>query len=367
MALRIIRIERCSRVRGHPWVDLKQLAEISADLSDGESVALIDSTGYFLGCGIFDRQDPVAAWRRYSLAEDIAFDEAYIASAIVEAMHKRAEESCQRLVSSDADYLPGLIVDLFNDVARVTLETNTTRQHIDLITEVIRDNLSVTEIVIDSIEDPRTASGQGLRGRWIEIDDIEYRIDLLNTDKPAFFLDQREQHALVGSLCEGRTVLDAFSHSGAFALQAARAGAERVVALDVEENYVKAIGANAQQNRCPIETVTSDALKYISGCDAGTLDGIILDPPSCFFADRGSVEELHRKALITCASGGLLATYCRDNKISGQSFERLVADAAACAGREARVFARTGQPFDFPSMLHLPESNLLKGLILEVE
>ena len=367
MALETISVERTGRAPGHPWLGLEQFAQPASVPSVARSVGLLDGEGRFLGCGIFDPLDKVAAWRRYTHAEDVAFDEAYIAGALVESIERRGEESCQRLVNSDADYLPGLIVDLFNDVVRVSCETGAVRKQIDLICEVLKEGLSPVEIVIDEGDGPRTASGQGLKGRWIEVDGLFYRIDLLNTTKPGFYLDQREQHALVGSLCESRTVLDAHSHSGAFAIQAMRAGAERAVAVDVNESYVKAIGASAQRNECPVETVVDDAVAFLSSQEPGEFDAVVLDPPSDAFTIDDALGELHRLAFSQLGQGGLLATYCRSTELSAEAFERLVAGAAAHAGREARVFARTSQPFDFPMLLNFPESNLLKGLILQVE
>ncbi|MGB0409126.1 MAG: class I SAM-dependent rRNA methyltransferase [Opitutales bacterium] len=367
MALEALTVESTGRSAGHPWVDEKQFTQLPESGLDGQSIALVDVRGAFLGCGVFDRTDPVAAWRRYTLAEDVAFDDAYLASALVEAIERRGEEGCQRLVNSDADYLPGLIVDHFNGVVRVICQTRAVRAHVELIVEVLREGLNPVEMVIDQGGELRTASGQGLKGRWIEMDGHSYRIDLLDAEKAGFFLDQREQHALVGSLCAGRTVLDAFSHSGAFAIQAMSAGAARAVAVDSNASYVKAIGANAQRNECPVETVAADAAAYLSGSEAGTFDGIIFDPPFSMFADYEALAVLHRVGFAHLPQGGLMATYCRSTEMQMDAFEGLVAAAAAQSGREARIFARTSQPFDFPLRLNFPESCSLKGLILQVE
>jgi 23S rRNA (cytosine1962-C5)-methyltransferase len=352
------------RPKGHPWVKLPQEVKSLQTVKDGGSVGLADTSGEFLGCGVLDVRGADLLWRRYSRAEGVPFDAAYIAGAISGAIERRGDEACQRLVSSDADYLPGLVVELFGDVVWISLATEGVRAHAGLIADVLKEIVNPVELVVDHGEGPKTVSGRGLKGRWIEVDEILYRVDLLDIQKPRFYLDQREQHPLVGSLCEGRAVLDLFSHSGAFALQALCAGAERAVAVDLEAGFVKAIGANAQRNGLQVEAAVCDASAYLKNSQAGEFDTIVLDPPSACFQEKGRVEAMHRMAFAGLPPGGLLATYCRDP--GSGDFESLVAGAAAEAGREARIFARTSQPFDFPMLLNFPESQGLRGLILQM-
>jgi 23S rRNA (cytosine1962-C5)-methyltransferase len=162
-------------------------------------------------------------------------------------------------------------------------------------------------------------------------------------------------------------VLDGFAHSGAFALQAARNGAEHVVAVDTSEACIKSIGATAQKNDCFIETVQADVAAFLAERHLGELDAIILDPPHEERFDAHAVKDLHVLAFNCLPQGGLLATYCRSTQTTAAVFEAAVAEAAAASGREARIFARTAQPFDFPVLLNMPESRHLKGLILQVE
>jgi 23S rRNA (cytosine1962-C5)-methyltransferase len=362
---------------GHPWVRLADLDLADSRLVDGNAVTLIAADGTVLGSGIFDRRNLAAAWRRFSWAEGVAFDENYIADAMQEALGRRGESDCQRLISSDADYLPGLIVEKYGEVLTITAETAAAAAHLDMVAELLKEHLAPQEIVfLNDCEsrvayglerEVRTLSGNNLKGRWVEIDELSYRLDLMQPQKPRFFLDQREQHALVGSLCEGRVVLDAFSHCGAFAMQALRAGAAHVVATDLSETCVKAIGANAQRNECFIETIDCDAGAFLAERTAGDFDCIILDPPSEIAADLDALMQLHVSAFRCLPASGVLATYCRSESITLEAFERLVSTAATEVGREGRIFARTGQPFDFPTLLNFPEGNVLKGLILQVE
>jgi 23S rRNA (cytosine1962-C5)-methyltransferase len=221
------------------------------------------------------------------------------------------------------------------------------------------------EIVVDELGTLRTQSGNNLKGFWIDVDGLQYRIDLLNPAKPVFYLDQREQHALVGSLCHDRRVLDGFAGQGGFALQAAQAGARAVVAVDLSDKAAKTLGANAQKNGFSVQAVEADLLSYLEGAEASAFDAVILDPPEAYSFEN--FEKLLMEVFRVLAQGGLLAVYSRGMEVSQESFERLISRAASAQGREGRIFAKTGQPFDFPSLLSLPESVVLKGLILQVE
>jgi 23S rRNA (cytosine1962-C5)-methyltransferase len=351
---------------GHPWVSLDQL---DGDVPAQACVAtLLDSEGTALGSGLFDPRDSRRVWRRFSMAGGVDFDGSYLSSAVHDALSRRSDEACQRLICSDADYVPGLEVDLYDGILALKSTHVIVDHALDEIVGCLQEACEPKEIVIYDKDGVRTLSGQNLKARWIEVDGLFYRLDLLNVEKPGFFLDQREQHALVGSLCQGRVVLDGHSHSGAFALQAARNGAEHVVAVDTSDACVKAIGAAAQKNDCFIETIQADVSAFLAEREVGEVDAIILDPPQTAEAfDSIAVEALHTTAFNCLPAGGLLATYCRSEGTIAADFEAAVARSCAAAGREARIFARTAQPFDFPVLFNLPESRYLKGLILQVE
>lgn len=350
---------------GHPWV---ARSDLSGELPGAACVAtLLDLQGCPLGSGLYDPGDPVSTWRRFSHAEGVAFDSGYMATAFSEALGRRSDDHCQRLISSDADYLPGLEVELYQDILTIRSMHAVVDAAMDEIVACLQEVCEPKEIVFLREGGASTLSGQNVKARWIEVDGLAYRLDWLNLGKPRFFLDQREQHALVGSLCEGRTVLDGFAHSGAFALQAARAGAEHVVAVDRSEACIKVIGAQAHKNQCFVETIEADVAAFLAERSVGELDAIILDPPQAVNFDSAAVEALHAQAFACLPDGGLLATYCRSTTTTAAEFEAAVARAATTVGREARIFARTAQPFDFPVLLNLPESRYLKGLILQVE
>ena len=359
-----LRLKPASPVKvAHP---LKMLEDF--DLTDslpesGVSVGVLDAEGVFCGTGIFDPSDPVATWRRFSMAEGAVFDETYLAGALQDAIQRRGDESSQRLVSSDSDFIPGLIIELFNDVAVVTVETNAVRVHRDFILGALRDVLDLAEVVVCDEGTCRTMSGNNLKARWIKVDELRYRIDFLNVEKPGFPLRLREQHVLFGSLCEDRRVLDLNAYSGGFAMQAMNHGAASALAVDSDETFTKAIGANAQRNELAVEVFAGDVVEFLDGQAVNSFDAIVVQVAQ---SDMDCLDEICAAALRVLPGGGLFAVY-REGRAKGQdALDAVIAGAAGQVGREARVFARTTQPFDYPMLLNLPESQVVEGILLEV-
>lgn len=138
-------------VSGHPWVGLEAMEGVDDAIADGSAATLYAADDASLGSGVFDRRDGCAVWRRFSWAEGVDFDEGYIADALQEALDRRGEESCRRLVSSDADYLPGLVVEQYEDVITVSAQTYAVDCHLDLIAEILKEQLSPREIVFSMI------------------------------------------------------------------------------------------------------------------------------------------------------------------------------------------------------------------------
>lgn len=321
---------------------------------------LVDAQGHVLGAGIFDPQDPVAAWRRFSLVEEAEWDADYLASALMDSIERRSGEACQCLVSSDADFLPGLIVERYGEVLRVQLETAAMQAHSALVLELLQETLMPQEMVLMDAGGIRTLSGNPLKPRWIEIDDLAFRVDLSRPEGPGFSLILREQHALFGSLCEGRHVLECFAEAGAFSIHAMAHGAASATALQPEEGSRKGIGAQAQRNGHRVEARASEPQAFLGESGPGIYDAIVGD---LRHRDLASRQPLIESMVWHLDGGGLLVLY---SDFGTETLGEQVTRAVAAAGREARVFARTSQPFDYPLLLSFPESQLIEGLILEI-
>ena len=198
-------------------------------------------------------------------------------------------------------------------------------------------------------------------------------MDLLEDQKTGFYLDQREQHVLVGSYASGRSVLDAFCNQGAFALQCSKAGAHSVVGIDSSDTAVLAASKNAEVNGLNAEFMQANVFDYFSENRESTFDLIVLDPPP-FARSQSQVEgglkgykEINLRAFKALNKGGILATYSCSQAISQELFKEVLASAASDARRSVRISHNTYQAADHPILLNMPESGYLRGYILQVD
>jgi len=369
-------------LHGHPWAYAGEIASAPEGLANGDAATLLDARGRELGSGVYNGASKIV-WRRFSRTAGQDFDEAYLRGALEDAVERRPEETCGRIVWSDADFMPGLVVDRFGEVLVVQALTAAVDARLARMERVLRERFEPSEIVFRNDAPSRrleglplwsgTASGTALAPDWFEIDGLAYWLDLASGQKTGFYLDQREQHVLVGGLAEGRRVLDGFCNQAPFGLQAALAGAEEVVAVDSSAECLENARRNAERNGLRLATEEANMFDTMRALEPGRFDLIVLDPPS-FARSRKAVpgalrgyKELALRALQSLPPEGVLATYCCSQNVSASEFEQAVRSAAGDAGRELRLFARTGQPFDHPALINFPESEYLKGLIAQAE
>jgi 23S rRNA (cytosine1962-C5)-methyltransferase len=374
---------------GHPWVFKGELREPIPPDASGSPAVLRDPRGRVLGTGLCSAQSAIA-WRRFS-RDTTPFDRPFIDRALATAIARRdtAHEPgpFRRLVWSDADHLPGLVVDQYDRALVLQSLTAGIERALPEITAALHQLLQPEEIVLRNDAparrheglplESRTLSGQPYPARWLTIDGLEYFVDLLGAQKTGFYLDQRAQHRRVATFARGRRVLDGCCNQGSFALHCARAGATVVLGVDDSAAAIAQAQQNAERNQLTATTRFENANLFdwfTHHKDVrGHYDLIILDPPS--FAPRRDAlagalrgyKELNLRALRLLAPGGLLATYSCSQNVDTGTFLNLLADAAADARREARLLEVTPQPPDHPVLLACPETRYLKGAILEVE
>ena len=371
-------------LHGHPWVFVNEVEGLLPPEHDGEVVECRDRTNRLIGTGIFNSKSQIA-WRRLS-RDRVALDAAYIQGAIERALARRAPDNARRLIWSESDDLPGVVADQFDDTLVVQLQTLAMEKRSSLIGDLLARIVKPAEIIfrndgpIRRLEglplEVHTHSGRSWEPRWVRIQGLDYWLDLQGGQKTGFYLDQRYQHGVVAKYCRGGRVLDAFCNQGAFALNAARAGAVEVLALDSAEDAIGAARRNAERNGVTVEFEVANVFDWFNAPDRNIeplWDVIILDPPP-FAKSKSALEgalrgykEINLRAVKRLVPGGILATYTCSHHMQDAELRQVLAEVASDARRKLRVLEWAHQPPDHPVLVTMPESEYLRGYIVRAE
>ncbi len=371
---------------GHPWVFGNECEQILPAELDGEVVECRDAKGRFLGTGIYNSRSQIV-WRRLS-RERVTLDEAYLRGALGRAIATRGAanlHSYQRLVWSESDALPGVVVDQFGETLVTQIQTLAMEKRSALLGDLLSELIKPAEIIfrndanIRKLEglplEVRTLTGQPWEPRWAKIDGLDFWLDLQGGQKTGYYLDQRLQHSAVAKYAAGKRVLDAFCNQGSFALHCARAGAASVRGIDSAFDAVGQAKKNAESNGLQAEFVAANVFDWFTAQrDAEPAwDLIILDPPP-FAKSKSALEgalrgykELNLRAMKALTPGGVLATYACSHHMQDRELRQVLAEAAADAKRLVHVLEFCHQPPDHPVLVTMPESEYLRGYILRVE
>jgi 23S rRNA (cytosine1962-C5)-methyltransferase len=375
---------RARVLNGHPWVFVNEVDALLPPEHDGEVVECRDRTGRLIGTGIYNSKSQIA-WRRLS-RDRVALDAAYLRAAIERAVARRAPENARRLIWSESDDLPGVVVDQFGDTLVVQVQTLAMEKRTALLGDLLAEILQPAEIIfrndgpIRRLEglplEVHTRSGKAWEPRWQKIEGFDYWLDLQSGQKTGFYLDQRHQHAAVAKYCRGGRVLDAFCNQGAFALHAARAGAAEVLGLDSAEDAIASARTNAVRNKADAEFTVANVFDWFNAPERNVdplWDVIILDPPP-FAKSKSALEgalrgykEINLRAVKRLVPGGVLATYTCSHHMQDAQLRQVLAEVSADARRKLRVLEWAHQPADHPVLLTMPESEYLRGYIVRVE
>jgi 23S rRNA (cytosine1962-C5)-methyltransferase len=369
---------------GHPWVFANECEALLPAEHDGEVVECRDRTGRFLGTGIYNSKSQIV-WRRLS-RDRVTLDEAYLRAALEKALARRAGMGdFKRLVWSESDDLPGVVVDQFGDSLVVQIQTLAMEKRSPAISDLLAVLTGAKEIIFRNDANIRkleglaaavhTRSGSAWAPRWVKIDGLDYWLDLQGGQKTGFYLDQRQQHALVAKYATGRRVLDAFCNQGSFALHCAKAGAAAVLGLDSAFDAVGQAKKNADRNGLKAEFTGANVFDWFTAQReaAPAWDLVILDPPP-FAKSKSALEgalrgykELNLRAMKSLTPGGVLATYTCSYHMQDAQLREVLAEAAADAKKRVHVLEYCHQPADHPVLVTMPESEYLRGYILRVE
>ena len=369
---------------GHPWVFANEVEALLPTEHDGEVVECRDRSGRLLGTGIYNSKSQIV-WRRLS-RDRVALDEAYLRTALGAAVARRGGlGEFKRLVWSEADGLPGVVVDQFGDTLVVQVQTLAMDRRAGLLGDLLVELTGAKELIWRNDSNLRrleglplgisTRSGTPWEPRLARIEGFDYWLDLQNGQKTGFYLDQRLQHAVVAKHCAGKRVLDAFCNQGSFALHAARAGAVRVLGLDSAADAVEQARKNAERNGVTAEFEVANVFDWFTAQReaAPAWDVIVLDPPP-FAKSKSALEnalrgykELNLRAMKALTPGGVLATYTCSHHMQDAELRQVLAQAASDAKRRVHVLEWCHQPPDHPVLATMPESEYLRGYLLRVE
>ena len=385
---------------GHDWVFSGEVLKVFGQPNDGDVISLKDGRDHLIGSAIYNSKSQIVA-RRFSRRKqdlDLDFFQRRIAQAIEYRARRGIDPHLCRLVWSESDGLPGVIVDRYGDHLVLQTLTLAMDQRKELIVRALEGSasfqlaanldaswkLALPSIIERNDAPVRRAEGMELRsgmlrgtapgGVEIEVAGLKLQIDLLHSQKTGFYLDQLPNYELVAQHAKGRRVLDCFTSQGGFALACARAGASEVTGVEVGAESIRAAKENAARNQLEVRWVEQDVFQFLRGAEKSDehFDLIILDPPS-FTKTKGGLhdavrgyKELHVRAFKLLSPDGLLATFSCSHHVGTEAFEKMMADALVDARRSARRLRRFEQALDHPVLPTIPETEYFRGLLLEM-
>ena len=390
-----------SLLRFHPWVFSGAIRSIELDADyphtqpqEGEIVKVLDCKGNILGVGHYQIGSIAVRILEFGVGElPTDFWKKRIATAydVRESLGLiTAENNTYRLIHGEGDFLPGLIVDVYADTAVIQAHSVGMHNHREEIAEAIVEAVEQVDKVYYKSDDtlPHKANIQGNRvGYLIGADNVEdkefwakenglsFRIDWLRGQKTGFFIDQRDNRALLEQYAKDKDVLNMFCYTGGFSVYALRGGAKKVHSVDVSQKAVDLVRSNVAYNfgeAAPHEAFAEEAFDFMTK-NTNTYDLIILDPPA-FAKHRDAVknalrgyQRLNAKGIQSIRPGGILFTFSCSQAIDKDMFRLAVFSAAAQVGRKVRILHQLHQPADHPINIYHPEGEYLKGLVLQIE
>ena len=385
---------------GHPWVYGDEITTTEGSYQNGDIVDVVSNKGRYLGSGWVNDHSKIRV-RILSRNANDTFDEAFFRRRVGYALDYRRtvmgeDFSCCRLIFGEADQFPGLTVDRFGPILVTQVLSFGMEQRKDWVyralVELLRESgeeisalYERNDVAIRSLEGMQQGKGfYPMEGLCTDLDGhieitengIRYDVDYINGQKTGFFLDQKYNRQAAARLARGKKVLDCFTHTGAFALNAAAAGAEHVTAVDVSQYALDCAAENARRNGLSnMDFLCADVFDLLTKmaeekrCD---YDFIILDPPAftkssatAKNAYRG-YKEINLKAMKLLPRGGYLATCSCSHFMRDDMFRQMLREAAADAGVTLRQIEARQQAPDHPILPEVPETDYLKFYLLQI-
>ena len=388
-------------LRGHPWVYDAEILNIEGETENGGLVDVLSKKGRYLGTGFLSQQSKIRV-RLISRNANDRFDEAFWERKLRWAWDYRRtvmgpeDLNCCRVIFGEADAFPGLTVDKFNDLLSVQVLSVGMEQIkgmlIPMLVRILREDGQTIRGVFERNDVAlREKEGMAQYKGWFPLageelpaspitqiteNGIKYLVDVENGQKTGFFLDQKYNRRAVAAMAKGHTVLDCFTHTGSFALNAAKGGAKHVTAVDVSESAVEMARANAARNGLTdvVDCVAANVFDLLPALEKEPprYDFIILDPPA-FTKSRKTVanaitgyKEINYRAMRLLPRGGYLATCSCSHFATEDKFIAMLRDAARDAGVQLRQIEARQQSCDHPILWGVEETSYLKFYLFQV-
>ena len=390
------------RVRnGHPWIYAEDILRCAEEIENGSLIDAVTEGGKYLGTGMISMQSKIRI-RLLSRNANERFDEAFWRRRVEYAWQYRKtvmgeDIGCCRVIFGEADGFPGLTVDRFSDLLSIQclsfgMEIRKETIYPILLDVLRRDGQEIRAIYERNDNALREKEGLKQEKGWFSMsgeeipasalteiteNGIRYRVDVENGQKTGFFLDQKYNRLAVSRIAKDKRVLDCFTHTGSFALNAAKGGARHVTAVDISESAVQLARENAEANGLSdrMTFLTADVFELLPAlADKGEepFDLIILDPPAftksrktAANAQRG-YKEINYRAMKLLPRGGWLATASCSHFMPAEQFEKMLFSAAEDAGVVLRQVEARQQAADHPILRTIPETDYLKFYIFQV-
>ena len=377
----------------HPWVFSGAIDQIKGNPDNGDIIRVTDSNNDFLAYGFFNSKSRVAV-RLLEWNLETEINESWWRRKIKIAVKHRDELNTEdtntyRLIFSEADFLPGLIVDRYADFLSVQILTSGIENIKHIILDELQQLLSPKGIFDRSDASARAHEGMDASSGGILLgteppefvsvkeNGIFYQVNIAEGQKSGFYCDQRDNRKWVADHVKDKKVLDCFSYSGGFSLNAMAKGAKEVISVDSSAPALDTLKRNMEINdfnSIPHRLIQSDVNKQLRAFREVNekFDVIILDPPkyapsrSALTKASRAYKDLNRMAMLLLEEGGLLATYSCSGAVDISMFKQIIAWAALDAGKEVQFIQQFSQPADHPVRSSFPEGEYLKGLLCRV-
>jgi len=377
---------RARILHGHDWVFASEVLKVFGNPADGDVISLKDGRDHLIGSAIYNSKSQIVA-RRFSRRKqqvDLDFFERRIEQAAEYRARRGINPKLCRVVWSESDGLPGVIIDRYGETCVLQTLTLAMDQRKESIADAMKNVLGATNIIERNDAPVRRAEGLELRHGVLrgepksefqfEIAGVRLTTDLLNAQKTGFYLDQLPHYATVAEFARGKRMLDCFASQGAFALACAAAGASETTAVEASAESVAAGKRNAERNDLNVNWIEQDVFQFLRAAEKAEreFDLIVLDPPS-FTKTKGGLHgalrgyrELHVRAFKLLSKDGVLATFSCSHHVSDEQFGQTIVDALVDARRSARRLRHFEQALDHPVLPTIPETQYFKGVLLEM-